>query len=1522
MFDSARSVRRRRLTLALGTSTLAWSIALPMAAQAQCAPDPTVANGTTTCTGTDADGLRVTTPNTVVTVADGATVGSAAAPAIAVDIPPGSSIYGATTINVLGSVSGAGQDGISVTAGAPDPIYYNTARQVTLNVGSGGSVSGTTALSLRRGADDGSGTVSAFVDNAGTLTGTSGIALLGNATRSATDPSPLTTFYSITNEATGRIVGGIVGSIYTLANAGSIDGGTASAVDAGGAASGPVITNASGATIRSAAASATIATGSSYYLTVTNAGTIANSGGGAALSAGTVALTNQAGGVVTGGISAASSLNLVNRGMMTGDVLAGGGGNMIDSSAGTINGSVTLGSGNNLLIARYDGSPTLATGITGAINVGGGTNTERVVFATDTSVTTRIDPTAGFQTFVLAPDAGATATLETGFSTSTPVVLAGGGAVINRATIDVAGPAITDLDYRFGSSASFRNEGAISATVSGGPYQEGGLVLDGYSFTNIGSVTVNGGAGVVMSYNPVDNRGTITASGIGVNIFDGVLTNSGAIVSTQGVGVSLFGDVGYTASNSGTIQGATIGATTSGYYLTNTGTIGSSGTGVVVQGYGYLVNAAGGIVNGGTGGAVTVGAFNAGVANAGTINGDVTFNGFGSGNNLAYIALTGGMLNGNLKLGDGATLVTDLANPGPGQFAGISGTVTAGSNTELRYAVNADASAVLPAGNLGPFGTVGYQLANGAALTLTAPRDQTRTQTLLLAGTGSVDLDANIAVAGAAAIRSTDSITYPGGPNAATSLAIISRGALAISRTTNDPDYYNAAGAVILSSADTFTNAGDITVTDHAGYRTAGIYGGATVTNSGRIMVDGGGGIVGTFRTVNLEDGSLVGAARIVNTGTISQVAGGSAGFGVAFDNGTFDNLGTIDVGGTAVQLGFPYGSSAITLNNSGTLRSTAGIAITNDEFYRTQLTINNLAGGTISGGGGTAIRLSGTMLSNAGAITGTVDLGSMAGYASNEPVRSRSSSTYIAAGGTISGDLLFGDGDDLLLQTGTTLGVSGVVDGGGGTDIYGRSLASSGTVALDRGPTNFEDALVQAVGTGTVVTVTGAGTFGGNLYATGTGSVINQATIAGTLAASAPPAIAASGTNALFPGDQMLASLTNTGSVAGGVSGSTASFTNSGTISQSGPYGSAVALEGGATLAFANSGTIDQTTNVPSRYFFPSPTASLSATTSVTIDNSGKITGGGLFANAIGDNAAASIDVTNSGAITSINGAPAAELEIGSYYDAVGKDGTVRVTNSGTISAQLDATNDKGPFGIQLDALALFVGGASRSTTITNAATGTITASGRYAAAVATPGSSLDLTNAGTISATGIEESDAVVTVGAFADRVTNRGTINGNIDLDAGDDTVDNAGTINGAVLLGDGDDRFIQRAGGTMTGLVDGGAGTNSYVVDATGGTATLAGSQISGFQSVVQTGTGSGIYSGRFDVATIGLQGGTLSVAAGQTLATTGTTTITGGDSGGERCERRHDRRRHHPGRRRRQRRQQWDHRRPGPARRRQ
>ncbi len=1495
------------------------TLALAAPAFAQCAPDPTLANGTTTCTGTDVDGIRVTTPGTTVTVASGATVTNAGGSAITIEVP--NTVPTITeTILISGQVTGGTQSGITLLTG-PTSLYNGSTTRLALTVTDGATLSGSTGLVMGRTAGSLYGQLLATVDNAGTITGSGGVALRGDV---ATTTNGFTTSWSafdtITNRATGTISGSIAGPVAALNNAGLIDGGSGSALTGGDANTRyPYTINpgtwTNSGTIRSNGTAATIV--SSTIGTLTNSGTIANAGTGAALSSSYLVVQNQAGGQISSGgataIDGTGYLNLVNRGTITGNVVTGNSSSLIDSSQGRINGSVVFGSGYDTLVVRYDGTATPVTGITGTIDAGGGINTQQIAIGSDTTIATPVALLNGFQQFAIATDKGVTTTLGAGFVAPTTIQVAGAGSLVNRAAIVTAGTAFVLNGVSSPDVQRFVNEGSIQAGNASAYAISGGF---GYSrIVNSGTI-VSAGGGINSSQASVVNDGTLTVAGTGVEIFGNTLTNSGTIRSTAGVGARLSGNVGILSTNSGTIQGAQVGVQTSAY-LANTGSItatNSNGTAVVLDAYGVVFNNAGGVIGNG-GQAITGTVFNESVVNAGTINGAVSLTYADPGrSSQRYISQAGGVLNGNLVLGSGGLLFTDLVNTGPGLFAGITGSVTAASGAKLRYRVTGAQSAVL--GPVGPFANAAYELTDGAALTLTAPA--TVTQQVLVAGTGSIDLYADLATNTTTSALAVDGILATqasyGSPTGA--LAISSHGTITVTRATGSS---NGGGTgVSLGYDDSFTNFGTIAVIDrNANGGSAGIVGGfgsgsGTVTNAGSILLDGGVGISG---------------AKVTNTGIIAQIDGGAVARGVVA--GTLDNRGTIRVGGVAVTA---YNSGQIV--NSGTLSSTGGIAISGNDTSASAA-ITNASGGTITGTGGTAVRLYYGTFTNAGAVNGTVDMGYGFPYYAGAPTRSYASSTFVAAGGTVAGDLLFGDASDLLLQTGDTLGVSGIVDGGAGYDIYGRVLASSGTMAIDfAGLRNFEDALVQAAGADTVATVTASSPFAGDLYLTGDGSVVNQATIAGRMTTELPyPLSNPFDANPLFPVDQTLASITNAGSIAGGAVLRTASFANTGTIGTAALADTAVYFNQASALNFDNSGTLENDGSNDTVLAYASVinfansgriSAGVDAMAvsllnyfngSVAATNSGTIVGG-LFASSYADYgpygvapSPASVSLVNSGTITRASG-----IVVDLHVDTGTAAGTVSLNNSGTI----EATGNDG-IGVLVDAasqsnastqtinvvnsgkirangdtsIALLINSNTPATaTVVNASGGLIEATGTGSTAILSHDAKLDLTNTGTIrggvpvgsggSDTSGYPAGAIRTIGSADDRIVNAGTITGLIDLAAGNDTIENRGRIEGNVFLGAGDDSFLQLASATLLGTVDGGTGLDSLIVDATGGGA-VSGDQFINFERFSQIGQGSVAYSGNFRFDTIGVSMGTVTIAAGETLASDGAVTLTGSDA---------------------------------------
>ncbi|PZU45014.1 MAG: hypothetical protein DI568_14665 [Sphingomonas sp.] len=1231
-----KTVLMRRRFFVFGSSMAALAAASSAPALAQCSPDPTVPGGVKLCTGTDSDGLRVTTDDSTVQIAQAARVAGSGGPAITVDIPRPTDafIQHSATILVGGVVDGGAHSGISVLSGSIPPNSYDYyGNYATVSVAAGATVTGATGINTEPSPGNFYGQALVSISNAGTIKGTGGVALL------ATDPWR-GGFVAIDNAAGGTI-GAIVGNIERLNNAGLIDGGASSAIDE------TIVYNSwpypagwtNSGTIRSASDTATIANLYASVNPLTNSGIIANSGTGAAIEGRSngqrLTATNLAGGTIsTAGSSAivATSINLVNAGTITGDIVTEPAFgtyffSIIDSTKGVINGNVSLGSGNDLVYGRYDGTQTLVTGITGTLDAGAGTNILVLAAEMDLTVSTAITLPNSFQRLRLAPGEGATMTLAQGFVVPGPIeldgYLNGYGAIINETAIKTAGQAFVG-PYNVWGESSLINRGSIDATPTSYYY----AVDLGYSaaLNNSGTIT-SSGLGVSSSGDMI-NSGTILATDTAVSLFNGTFNNSGTIRSTGGIGIDLSGNTdNMSAINSGRIEGASYGAII-GYVLTNSGTISATGAGTAVGlgDYGVLNNLAGGVIEGGSW-AVTghdpygsTRTYNATVYNAGTINGDVTFVApddiYGGNNNNSYVALAGGVLNGNLTLGEGDVLVTDIVNDGEGPFAGINGTVTTTGGL-LRYRVSGETSAVV--GAVGPFATTGYELQAGAQLTLSAVAPQV--QPLVLAGDGMVDVSINISLADQTAMQIVAAALPPDTiQDADQQLHVISRGTL--SGTTTD--YFNGSFGVVHLRANTvFQNEGTI----KASFTDTGMAFNAAVAFDGTLINNGQIELESSYGTYNVE--------TVVNNGTIVQT-GSRTSHGIT-GAATVLNSGTIETAGAAIL------NSSGVITNSGTIRSTETAAITN--VFR----LDNLAGGTVTGGNGTAIRIVEAIV-NAGTIIGDVD----SGYGNN---------TYYSAGGTLTGNLTFRGGDDLFLQTGDEAGVSGVIDAGAGRDIYGIALTSSGTVAVGPAPgIGFEDAMVAALGANTVATITAVDGAYTNLYAAGDGTVVNTLSVAGQvfMGRSSNPA------QASILG-ATLGTLNNTGTITGGASGAVTQLLNSGIISTAPADGVVAPAAVRVYNSYFQAG-------IPHSAIFNAETGTISSSgtsavalqawgISLALENAGRIEASGAGALAIEATFASTVTVHNSGTI------------LGAVVLSKGND---LVVNSGTMgSIDLGAGDD-----------------------------------------------------------------------------------------------------------------------------------------------------------------------------------------------------------------------------------------------------
>lgn len=1209
-----RNFRGRAAYLGVKVSTLALAAAFPSLAFAQCTPDPTQANTAVTCSGTDSNGILVSTNASPLTVSSGASVSNAGAAAVSVAIPaPSTSYYRTAAITVNGSASATGAPGISILSGplgTSSYDYYGTNAAIT--VGSGATVSGTTGIALGQSVGSPNASTYATLDNAGTISGTSGIALSTTGSYAS--------FTSITNRSSGTI-GAIQGRLGTITNQGTIAGGALSAIN--NSANGAITITNKGTISSASTAGATILAQGSYIsqAMVTNSGTIINTGTGGAISALNIMLTNQAGGVISSGgtsvlnagatgyingtnagsitssgtgtvllggtislsnaagatintgtggtaISAGTYLMLTNAGTINGNVVAGltpsyVTGSTIDSTAGTINGNLTLGNGNDTLVATLKNG-SLYTGITGTINGGGGSNTLSLQTSADTTLSSAIAMPTGFGVLALAPGSGSTLTLANGFSSSSALTFTGLGTLDNQTTLNGSGTIISGL----GIAGTIRNSGTITSSLGSGP----AVSASSYAFIdNLGTIVATGN-GVSSLGRGLTNSGTITAGGTAVTSF-GDFNNSGTIRSTGGIGASVsFSCTCSGGTNSGTISGATVGLALGNGGIVNTGTIQASGTAVQLSSYSTLDNRAGGVVSGGALAISSTGWVNK-VINAGTISGNVNltniYSTYQTYNTNTYYAVTGGVLNGNLTLGQGDTLITDLINTGTGAFAGITGTVSA-NKSNLIYNVNADASSTtsLPSG----FYALGYQLFNNAALSLAGAG--ALSSGLTLAGAGSLDLTGSLSSATGPVIQTATAQTATG-TSVATALSITNDGSIALTRA--NASYYPSA-ALVLGSGSGLVNNGSITVTDTV-----------ATSNSATSAV------------------SLYGA--LVNTGTITANGAQGVAIGSSWTTAntnpdtTLLNSGTIIADGAAIV---EYGAVGIT--NSGTITSRTTSAITAPNGYGS--TVTNLAGGTISGVG-TAIQMLGGTLSNAGTINGNVAFSYTSG------------GSYVANGGTLNGNLDFGSGAGILVETGAGYGVTGQISGTSAFNSLGHQRSSTATVTLGGAlPGAFSREFTIAAGASSRVTITGPASYTGSITVGGDGTIINQLATSGGVYG-----LSASGIAYTPYASAELAGFVNQANV-GRVNLSAGLFDNSAVIGTSSLAGSVVGLSTAKGFAFTNSGTI-----VNSGSYYPAVFLSGNTTSSSTISNSGTITGG-IYTWIVGA-PGTQISIANTGTIT-----------------------------------------------------------------------------------------------------------------------------------------------------------------------------------------------------------------------------------------------------------------------------------------------
>jgi uncharacterized protein with beta-barrel porin domain len=997
-----------------------------------------------------------------------------------------------------------------------------------------------------------------------------GVAVLGAA-------GTVTNNGSISAVSAGRDSAGVAlysGGVVTNLASGNITGGGAGVYSAAG---GATVNNAG--TISSGYAGVYAKTGA---LVVNNAGTISGGDGGVYAKAGAASITNS--GTISSTSFEAIALNL--GGVVdnqTGGVISGDKAGVYADAAATVTnaGTITASGTVSAGVALYAGG---VVGNTGTI-IGGAAGVYGKGAATTVTNSGLILASGGRSIAGVGLTDGGTVTNQSGGTISGydggVEIRGAAGTVTNSGLIGgaVVGPkgsgVHVDLVPPSANVGVYLGAGGVVTNNAGGTivgYYDGVVVQGGGTVTNAGTII---GAPIGASRTVVSADGRKTPIGVGVymasetggNVID---NQAGGLITGVYTGVTVYG--GGAVTNAGTITSSGLEAPVGTAVHTAGAIVGQAGVFMYAgAGTNVVTNLAGGLISGGYAGVVAYGGGT--VTNAGTIIATAH-----------YVT----------PAGSASHIVTDCARRGCGPAAygagvsilggaGYSSVVTnqAGGLISGTYA----GVAIYGGGtvtNAGTIVTTGYQVAprGTAAHTNSSPffglyegagvfmfNNGTATNVLnnqtggLISGTylGAV-LYGGGTVTNAGTIIGRSLLETPGGTGVRVNTPIIfpaiGLGMIGSASAPNIVDN-QATGLIsgvfigaLVEGGGTVTNAGTIVGTGVQVTGSSGVHANTPLSESAGLLVtnisevvDGvaaqtlpapvpvlvnnlaGGLITGQTFGVIVEGyygRDTGGLSTVTNAGVITGTSAavapqGSAvriatastyanGVGVAMiDGGSVNNLagGTISGAGTAGVYAV-FGGGTVT--NAGVISADAGVGV----LVKTGGTVTNLAGGTISGyvhgvniGGG----LAGVV--NAGLITGTKDSAvgiHSGGYVTNQ------------AGGVISG------AQNGVYATG---GLDTVTNAGSitGAAVTGVAMQTGGVLTNQSGG-SITGGVIGVYTAGAATSVTNAGTISGGkdsiLFLSGgansltlqTGGVLNGDAV-GSTAEGATNALILQGTGA-----------------------------------------------------------------------------------------------------------------------------------------------------------------------------------------------------------------------------------------------------------------------------------------------------------------------------------------------------------------------------------------------------------------------
>ena len=575
-------------------------------------------------------------------------------------------------------------------------------------------------------------------------------------------------------------------------------------------------------------------------------------------------------GQVNGAIVSGSGTNQfsLSGGTINGSLSFGGGANTFNLTGGTINGGLTSGAGNDNLLLSTGAS------ITGPVNGGGGVNGLTLAGSGTGAYSGAV---SNFQN--LTKQGSGYWTLTGPITGATSLVITGGTLVLPGSGSSTFSTTLSGGTVKAISPLSL---GSGHVTFDGGILQAGGT----FALANAASLNATGGTidanGQMLTYSGVIANGT--GSG---NL---VIANSSASPGT----VSLSGTSTYTGTTK--ISGGTLA-------LSGTGSIAMS-SGVIDAGtFDVSATTSGTSIKGLTGaGGVTLGSRTLAVTNAaGTYSG-----GLGAVGDAGGFYVAGG---------------TQTLSSVTGLYTGAT-TINAGAALMLTNATSLGSSGVTANGMLDVSGNGNTTLAalNGSgAATLGAT-------TLNVSSGAFTGILGAVGDAGGLTKTGADTFTFAGGNY--TGATIVATGTLIqTGQTANAPSVGIALGATlqttaanVFNSAAVLNDAGTLVLNDRS--QTIG-----SLTGNGTVQL--GTGTLTFTAATNTFSGSLMGTGGLVKTGTSTFTVSGAS----TYAGDTNVNGGVLNVTGS-------ISGSNVIVNSGGTLSGSGTIV---------DPTIN--AGGTLAPG-------------------------------------------------------------------------------------------------------------------------------------------------------------------------------------------------------------------------------------------------------------------------------------------------------------------------------------------------------------------------------------------------------------------------------------------------------------------------------------------------------------------------------------------------------------------------------------------